>query len=184
MLNAADFGVQTRKRLFWTNFKVEDREKICDQTWDDVLETYDNIEKYFCSEKMLLYMNKIYIKTKLPINTTKVSMINKKYIIENYIADGKTRWNNSWISDTIEKKEIKYPIGKSRPLVASSGGGNNVLIDRRYNVIRTFTEIEKERLFKLNDNYTNINLSKSARCELLGNTIVVSMIDYILSNIN
>ena len=73
-----------------------------------------------------------------------------------------------------------YPIGKSRPCVSKYSGSNNIVIDRRSKkgfLIRQLTPIECERLFTYEDNYT-------ARMELIGNSFVVKVIEYILTGLH
>ena len=40
IIDSSLFGVQTRKRIYWTTFKIEG-EPVCEQIWDDVLEPED-----------------------------------------------------------------------------------------------------------------------------------------------
>ena len=54
MLDAAELGVQTRKRLYWTNFPLENTSKTCEQTWRDILEPLDNIYPLKASSKMFV----------------------------------------------------------------------------------------------------------------------------------
>jgi site-specific DNA-cytosine methylase len=84
----------------------------------------------------------------------------------------------------MSKQEYKpYNVGKSRTII-TSGGGNNMIIDRRFIEngfkLRSLTILEIERLFTFPVNYTNVELCKSKRENLLGNSIVVKVIEYIL----
>jgi len=55
-LNGAEFGVQRRKRIFWTNFSIEKSNIKCTQTWSDVLDKVDTNPNI--SDNYLNLMNK------------------------------------------------------------------------------------------------------------------------------
>jgi len=186
MLNAADFGVQTRKRLFWTNFPVEDYPKVCTQTWDDVLEPLETVKHNRISDNILNMMNQPF-RVKNDMIQTRVAFRKKDYYIFQTIElKGKTRWEDSRCSDTMKEKLYTYPINKSRPITAGHTGGNNILIDRRsrYGVlIRDLTVKEKERLMRFDDDYTDVDIIISKRSNLLGNAVVPVVIEHILENL-
>lgn len=97
----------------------------------------------------------------------------------------RSRWQIGYISDNMSTELYPYPVGKSRPIIGTAGT-NNVLIDRRCRpkntfFLRKFTATEKERLCGFEDNYTFGSFTK--RSDLLGNTVVVHVIEYILSHI-
>jgi len=189
------FGVQIRKRLFWTNFNIEDpinfklNEKNL-QTWDDVLEPIEEVQYLKLSQKRLDYFNKKVEK----YNQTKNNIM---YYIEkkgnNYCYSEKKSKFVSKLqkypihSDMGNEKNIiypkSYPIGKSRPILSHG----NILIDRRpaqrnnnIFIVREFSPIELERLFGFEDNYTSI-VPKNNRFNLLGNSVSVFVIEYVLS---
>lgn len=192
-INAALFGVQWRCRLYWTNFEVNLNNIKCDQYWENVLEPIDNINK-FASQKRINILNTLYQYRDIKYHIVKkyskiIDFSDGKYDIINQQCDGhlKSRFDLSFHSDNMDIQEYKpYNVGKSRTII-TSGGGNNMLIDRRYiNTgfkLRPFTTLEIERLFRFPDNYTNCNLSKTKRDNLLGNSIVISVVEYILNYI-
>ena len=177
-LNAADFGVQTRRRLYWTNFCVPTTDVKCIQTWDDILINIDDIKSQPLSIKMLQYMNKC-----LPWKRSKEKPFiqilgdSKSGYTEEltYTSVYKSRWGHTYSSDTKNKK--------SRPVTASSGN-NNLLLDRRiYEIFPRFLRpLERERLFFLPDYWTICLKYKTPRNDVLGNTVVVEVIEYILQN--
>jgi DNA-cytosine methyltransferase len=187
-INSSEFGVQSRNRIFWTTFHIPSPHNECSQIWDDVLEK-DIDSKYYLSEQGIENMNRgIKCKQTPPYYITLSD--NELYLIPN-VGDKetykKTRWQLSMHSDTGNEDVLfyKYPVGKSRPIYSGNGGGtsSSILLDRRDNkcLARRFTPIEKERLFFLPDNYTDVDISISKRGDLLGNCVVVSVIQYILS---
>ena len=193
VLDSADFGVQKRKRIFWTNFYINTFiNKECKQTWKDVLEPLDKVQSNILSENYIQCLNKC-INTK-SIKKYKVEIIpcNNSFTFKK-IEHGKKSWSRiqaSFHSDNTDGSHdlpYSYPIGKSR-LITCSFGNHNILIDRRIKnnnlfIPRLFTFIEIERLFGLKDNYTEIIKSKNKRKVLLGNTVVIPVIEYILKNI-
>jgi DNA-cytosine methyltransferase len=187
-LDGSQFGVQSRKRLFWTNFPLNKTHITCSQSWNDIL---DNSPHPNISDNYVNCLNK-FIKTKsnnkhiiqaieLPNNTFQFSTLtppNKHF---------KSRWQMSFHSDTgTHNLPYTYPIGKSRPITASFGN-HNILVDRTNNdnsfTLRMFTSIEIERLFGLPDNYTSIISSKNKRKELLGNSVIVLVLQYIFQQL-
>ncbi len=181
MINAADFGIQARKRLYWTNFEIQDEIRVCEQEWEDVLEPIEKVEPYFLSNQMTLCLNKMLPRRK---NTTRIA---KQYENENayYFEqvetnNEKSRWEVFPKSDTGKDK--------AQTFLGSSGGGNNVLIDRRHydeNVFypRNFIPVEVERMFHYDDGYTDLGLSRTSRDNLLGNSVVVKVIEYIVETL-
>ena len=186
MLDASLFGVQTRKRLYWTNFDITG-EPQCTQTWDDVLEPIENVMSYRISEKMIQYNN-----TLLPRKSAKRDMLIMvpsgekawKYELGDQV-EHRTRWDVGMTSDTTKMEELgrTYPVGKSRTIITTSGN-NNIVVDRRTGhnsfTVRQFTPIERERLFNFPDNWTKSLRYKTTRGEVLGNSVVINVLIYIL----
>jgi site-specific DNA-cytosine methylase len=186
MLDSSLFGVQTRKRLYWTNFIISG-EPQCTQTWSDVLEPLEHIWKYRISEKMIMYNN-----TFLPRKTSAreqirmVSVGDKKWKYElGEKANYRTRWDVGMTSDTTNRQELNrvYPIGKCRTIITTSGN-NNIVVDRRTGhdsfTVRQFSPIERERLFNFPDDWTKCLKYKTTRGEVLGNSVVINVLIYIL----
>ena len=185
MINAADFGVQTRKRLYWTNFKVEDRPKVCSQTWDDVLEPIEDVKSLFLRDGMINCINQKYANSLN--NAAVVVKEGNMYRFDTSLDLYKSRWQLSNHSDNmLSQMYTPYPVGKSRPITTSTGN-NNIIIDRIDNgllfIPRKFSMIERERLFWFKDNWTEIIKSKTERVILLGNTVVIKVVEYILNSI-
>lgn len=189
MLDSSLFGVQTRKRLYWTNFIISG-ETQCTQTWTDVLEPLENIWKYRISEKIIMYNNTFFPrKTNAREQIQMVSVGNKKWKYElgektNY----RTRWDLGMTSDTTNQQELNrvYPIGKSRTIITTSGN-NNIIVDRRTGhksfTVRHFSPIERERLFNFPNDWTKCLKYKTTRGEVLGNSVVINVIIYILDSL-
>ena len=190
MINAADFGIQARKRLYWTNFEIQDKIRVCKQTWDDVLEPIEEVEPYFLSNQMTLCLNKMVQCKK---NTTRIAKQYKNedaYYFEKIKTNNrngrngeKSRWEVTPKSDTCKDK--------AQTFVGSGGGGNNILIDRRHYKSmsekvfypRRFIPVEVERMFHYPDGYTDLGLSRTSRDNLLGNSVVVKVIEYIVETL-
>lgn len=189
ILNSSDFGVQNRKRVFWTNFKINDNLKICTQSWDDILDPLQTIKEKCISLKLINCLNKISKKTKYERESMIIveSHIKGLYKFSKIKIFGYTRWEQFKKSDTMTEQNYTYHIGKSKPIIAS-GAAENIIIDRRTGnetfIVRNFSIEEIEKLFFLPNNYTNINnLSIVKRTDLLGNSVVVSVIKYIIDNL-
>jgi len=187
MLNAADFGVQCRKRIFWSTFEVPEpsADQLC-QTWSDVLADKEHALKFALSDKMVACLNKPHSKTKKKRTMVMGSEDENNLREATWVTNSNSRWGNSMISDTMDSQLWSpYPVGKSRPYISSNGGTNNVLIDRRWHdsklLVRHFSPLEAERLFHFPDNYTIGARYKTTRINLLGNSVVVAVIKYILN---
>jgi DNA-cytosine methyltransferase len=193
MINNASFGVQTRKRLIWTNFKINPPgdDHPCSQTWDDVLDDKKVSEKYALSDSMVECLNKLlsyknckgHTKIAVPSGSKK----NGRYNFQNFeTTTEKSRWDICGKSDTMDTQLYTYPLGKSRPIMSGSGGSNNIVLDRRYKngfLVRRFTPEEIERLFGFPSGYTE-GFSDTKRRTLLGNSIPVMIVDFILNQSN
>lgn len=191
MIDNASFGVQTRKRIIWTNFPFSppDGNKHCTQTWNDVLQPIKQVKKYLLSDTRICSINKMISSTNTKGITRIVIPKGNNYTMKFVpTTTSKSKWEKICTrSDTMSKQLYTYPIGKSRP-VLRSGTDNNILIDRRIDksektfIVRFFTHIEMERLFGLPDDYTNIDgISKTRRGRALGNSIPVFIVKHVVS---
>lgn len=184
-LDCASFGVQTRKRLFWTNFPISIRDIKCEQTWDDVLEPVCEVKNWKLSGKYIKYFNKIYPSKKR--RRTKVCVVEGKFYKFDFLPEENqtSRWDMGFISDMMNTQLYSpYPIGKSRTILSKTGG-NNMVIDRRFGkkdsfIPRELTSVEKERLFGYVDGYTGILGSKTARTKVLGNTVAIFVVEHVI----
>lgn len=180
MIDGKEVGIQSRKRVYWTNFHVNIDNITCEQNWDDVLENIEDVEQYFLSDKMILCLNRMVnckgkakagcMSSRIAIQIDDEAYEFKEIATEN----AKTRWDITPKSDTNKNK--------SQTFVGSGGGGNNILIDRRYPdgfFVRRFSPTEVERLFFYQDGYTDLGISKTSRYNLLGNSVITKVIEYI-----
>jgi len=192
-INASEIGVQSRDRLFWSTFEVKRDNWNVAQTWRDILEDKNIVCNSAITESCIGCFNR----------TLKGSNPSKKLRKVKYLSNGlsklvyepmgddiieKTRWQLSFVSDTMDFQDYTpYPVGKSRPVITSAGT-NNIIIDRRFGnddqfLVRRLTSVEKERLFGFPDNWTLPAESETARGILLGNTVVTTVIEKILMQI-
>lgn len=180
-LDAADFGVQTRKRLYWTTFPLTKQiQKL--QEWKDILIDLEHIQPI--SQKYVDCLNRT-----VP-STTKYDFVviynGREFQKIEHGEKSRSRWQCSFHSDTTEVKlaEYTYPIGNSRPVTASFGN-HNVLVDRRFDPfkIRLFYITEIEKLFGFPVGYTSTVSSRQKKYDCLGNSVVVHVIEYILRHI-
>lgn len=182
-------GVQCRKRIIWTNFPFEPpKQNSCIQQWEDVLEPFEKVKDHTLTDKMVSCLNKLseyanpkgFTKIAVPIEGT------KRYRFEQIkTKQHKSRWDIQGRSDTMETQiYTPYPVGKSRPITAGSGGGNNMVLDRRGGdgfIPRNFFPIEIERLFGLPSGYTDVNgMSDTKRKHALGNSIPVFIAHWVV----
>jgi len=192
MIDNGDFGVQIRKRLFWTNFYVEETNPtLCVQTWKDVLDPVSKCTDIVSDD---IIATRSRFSRNVSFVTKRIDMIRVrprlwKFQIKNDTSIG--IWNKAYHSDMGEKGDIAYayPIGKSRCITCSTTT-NNYIVDRRVSkthksfVLRHFNDAEKERLFFLPSGWvTCLGFSKSRNAILLGNTVSVKVIQYIIEHL-
>jgi DNA-cytosine methyltransferase len=186
-LNGADFGVQNRRRLYWTTFEVELDGIVCNQTWDDILEPLEKCESL--SEKNIFTGNKKYQRTRdSGMFIEVIKHIGQKYKFQ--VTRNEqciSRWQMGFHSDTGNKNNIcySYPYGKSRTFIRV-GGIASFLIDRRVSdeefIVRHFLPVEIERLFWIPEGWVSEMCSKTRCSLLLGNTVVVKVIEFIFNS--
>jgi DNA-cytosine methyltransferase len=188
-LNGADFGVQTRRRLYWTTFEVSVDNIVCSQTWDDVLEPMEKCVSYCLNDTYVQNVNnneyaKSTSKFKVEITKTTKGWLFKKIEVDGIIS----KWQRGYHSDNGNNSVILYPYtyGKCTPCLCG-GHFDKILIDRRVSknkkqfIVRHFTPIEVERLFGVPDGWVSKLCSKSRSYALLGNTVVVKVVEHILN---
>jgi DNA-cytosine methyltransferase len=193
-IDASLVSIQTRRRVFWTNFCVKIKPKL-NIEWNDFLDPIEIIDKkYFMSERYVNGMNTAILSrtSKQRIQAVRVEDSLWKFEKMNSVNE-KSRFQFSQHSDNGTKENIPYayPIGRTRPLCAGGGGGfsRGLIVDRRFGknngeifALRYFTCEEKERMFGFDTGYTN-GLSDTKRSDLLGNSISVYVVMEVLSNI-
>lgn len=180
-IDAGRFGVQTRKRIYWTTFELSLPIKRI-QTWDDVLAPL-NKTKPISSNYVDCLNRVIPCKTK---TKNRVFYNGKDFEVIEHNDFSRSRWQCSFHSDTTDKKvsTYSYPVGNCRPITASFGN-HNVLVDRRGAkpfIVRQFEIEEIEKLFGFPEGYVCLP-SRSKAIDCLGNTVVVFVIEYILRHI-
>jgi DNA-cytosine methyltransferase len=174
ILNGSNFGVQARRRRYWTTFELYKNIEI-KQNWNDILLNIEECRSFASDIFIQNTMNKIHKNDK--INPILLIKENRDYIFhQNNEIKGITRWQKRFHSTTYEY---------CSPIIRHRTCPNNVLIDTRNNKIipRYFEPIEIERLFFIPDGYVSNYCSKSRCSLLLGNTVIVKVIEYILSHI-
>lgn len=175
ILNGSDFGVQTRKRIYWTTFPLDTSHIVCTQTWDDVL--IDDIDNLLMSDVQILGSgNRMYEspdKYPLILKKRNDTMWN---IVEDTNMNGITLWQKHHHSST--KCEKSRTITRSRNV-------HNCIFDYRTGIdnafyVRYFDVVEVERLFYLPDNWVSTLCKPTRSYKLLGNCVIVKVIEYIL----
>lgn len=178
-INNNKFAVQSRNRVFWTTFAVQDpsekRSLKVEQRWKDVLEKKKDVMERKLSAGMLATMNRRVKAKSCRTSKDKESsrliicksddLFSWKYVDGNAEEYGscKSRWELSRVSDTTNEKSARlflltnsYPIGKSRPICTDDK--SVIVLDRRFGeptqfLVRTFSLKELERLFGFDDGY-------------------------------
>lgn len=181
MLNSADFGVQKRRRLYWTTFEIQNMNQIvCSQTWNDVLIPFNEIslDNLLGDKHILNTGNQIYKESKN--KAKKVYKSNSDYwTIKDSKEMGITRWQLGYHSSTLNDKST--PVTRNRNIhtclfdYRNPGNQNEFLI-------RYFDGLELERLFFIPDGWVSDICSKSRTQKLMGNTVVVKVIEFILQS--
>jgi DNA-cytosine methyltransferase len=191
-INAGEFGVQRRRRIYWSTFPINGTPEKS-QIWDDVLEPVADVEIRTVSNEMVSFMNQHYKSRSVPHPVhTVVSAQNKParwHLVINEKKPRRTmsRWQMGLHSDTMDTQLVhSYPVGNSRTILASSGN-NNLCIDRRTGnesfMVRHFSPLEMERLFFFPDDWTKVLKFKTGRIDVLGNAVVVRVIEFILESL-
>jgi DNA-cytosine methyltransferase len=185
LLDAKDFSAQCRKRLFWTTFPVSEP-KRSEITLHDILDPVKLVRPFFASDNMVEVLNRPFNKDSKRIGRIAIKVSENVWTFV-MTTGHNSKWDRGMISDTTKKLlEVAYPVGKSRPIVGKTGGTNNMIIDRRAKngvFIRQFTPAECERLFGFDTDYTLDAKYKTTRISLLGNSVVVPVVEHVLQNI-
>jgi len=179
-LNGADFGVQTRRRLFWTTFEMDTSKIICEQVWEDVLLPIGDIQPEFVSSACITNANNCRFKSSKNIQIVARNVGNNlyKFVELNEGVTGCTRFQKGYHSDTNKIKSRTIIRGRKF---------DGCVADRRTNIpdtfyFRHFSVIERERLFWFPDGWVGDMCSVHRCCMLLGNTIVVKVVEFIIKN--
>lgn len=175
-------GIQTRKRIIWTNFEITKDIFEKEQSWEDILDSEEKVVKEILTDKMINCLNKCYpYRNKKGETTILLKCLNNLYKKEKKgLGNFKSRWD-------IHKRTDIADVN-CKPITSGSGGGNNILFDRRFKenegefAVRKFTVNEIERLFGFPDDWTS-GCSDTARKKALGNSIPIFIVKYILRHL-
>lgn len=178
MIDAAWVGVQRRRRFYWTTFKIDTKSMKCSQTWNNILAPVDDAD-IINSTRISNSFNKQFSKRKNASDCKIATHVSgNMWKFETIpLIDKHSRWQQSWHSDTACEKGSTCLAQRNFA---------NVLVDRRSIkipdcfLIRYLSPIECERLFWFPDGWVSHLCSKTRSFQLLGNTVVVKVIEYIL----
>ena len=176
MLNGADFGVQTRRRLYWTTFEVDNDNIICSQTWKDVLEPLKKINNFLGFNHIVNTGNKIFKNTRSNYTVILENVEGNIWKENKIIGNHKSNWQLDRHS-TI-KNEKSVPVTRNRNIHCSIWDYRVKKKDCFY--VRYFESVETERLFFIPEGWVSDLCSKTRCQKLLGNTVIVKVIEFIL----
>ena len=190
-INSSLFSAQDRKRLYWTNLKVNDLPTHNDLTVEDILEDEVDV-KYLIEPKrsVIICENEVKRRKIAYIGTdsqgNRIYNIHGKSVCLCGEAGGLGAKTGIYAlpcltPDREEKRQngrrFKPPYSKFYTLTAMDCHG--VLTN---NFIRKLTPIECERLQTISDNYTE-GVSDNQRYRMLGNGWTVDVIAHIFNSI-
>lgn len=177
MLNGADFGVQIRRRLYWTTFPISLKGIECTQTWDDVLLPLVEAKELCITEASIRKGNKLHPHKTNDTTLFLVASSSVHHFESRYNPTSKSMWQLGKHTDTERDKSI--------PMI-SNGSFEDILVDRRFYdnnhfLARYIHNTEREALFFLPNGWVSDLCSKTRGKRLLGNTVIVRVIEFILS---
>ena len=163
-INSARFSAQHRRRLYWTNIKIN---KLPNNSLivRDILENKVDVKYHinYFKKRTITYNKHIH----LPLFDNCIEVRNWGYI--------KTNAQGNWVYS----KDYK-----SITLTANGGGlGRHTGLYKIEDVIRKLTPKECERLQTVPEGYTDKNISNAQRYRMLGNGWTVDVIVHILKGI-
>lgn len=174
-LNAADFGLQQRRRLFWTTFPIKSYTPNT-TSWTTCLIPFRQAKELALpKENVLTYLNST--------NTNRSKSTTLKAVPSKH----KGLWNLRPVPSTsVSRLEYGFIHDtnrlKSRPILRNME--NIKVLDKRNKkgvLIRRLHVVEIERLFGFPDGYVgHISLSRALR--LLGNSVHVEVIRHIVKS--
>lgn len=176
-LNSQDFGLQKRRRLFWTTFPIKQPKGSSSQTWKDVLKPVSTVKHLALSKRMVTNT----------INGTITNRLSSTGMSSFAIPHGKgwkiiekpsrfvTRLSGPYVQDT--KRAYAVPI--------TTGNASVTLIDRRprgYVLIRGMHTNEVERLFSFPDGYMG-GMKRTPASKLLGNSVHIGVVRHVFRHL-
>lgn len=172
MIDASLVSAQSRKRLFWTNIRVQGLPADRNILLKNILEPEGSVDERMTIKGKAFCLTSTYSHA----NTTEAGI---KYSVD---KKQRTLVKIGHIGDSDGQANRVYdPEGKSVTLSANGGGGGaKTGLYKTETRIRKLTPIECERLQSLPDNYT-AGISNTQRYKCLGNAFNVEVIKFILS---
>jgi DNA-cytosine methyltransferase len=186
MIDSSEFGVQRRRRYYWTTWEIGSLSKECTQTWEDILESPEVIYPVGFARFNKCLFTGAPSKERIVITEIERGLWQLTLQEINYIA----RFNEYRLFSYIGWHPFPlYPMGKART-VTTSNQSTSLLIqvedpenrDRWIVQARYLTTTEIERLFFLPDDWVGTHCSRTRSQLLLGNTVVTKVIEYILQH--
>jgi DNA (cytosine-5)-methyltransferase 1 len=173
-IDNATFGVQRRRRLYWTRYNISHTNPKS-QTWNDILTTKENAMK-------LQLTNKQISKNNLPISK---QIIKQSFFVipnENGICSKIPQYNIQRHWWNLCRYSITYdkciPITRQFNYIMDTRFGN----DNEF-IVRKISSNEMEKLFFLPDGWVSDMCSYSRCSLLLGNTVSVKVIEFLLESL-
>ena len=172
-LNAASFGMQQRRRIFWTTFPILSIPNV-QPSWSKILLPLKEARQFACEDTFVKsYLNSTNTKRKSPTKTTTkaVGVSTTTWKLVTVKSTLHSRFHMNFLHDTNMKR--------SRPILCSST--NTIILDRRPKrgvLIRKLSTTELERLFHFPDGYVR-DVSFNSSVKLLGNSVNVGVIRHI-----
>ena len=167
MINASLVSAQNRKRLFWTNIKVEGLPEDRGILLKDILQPDAEIDERMTSNGKAFCLDASYYKGSSAKHS--IEKKNRTMVRLGHIGKSNAQANRVYSTE-----------GKAVPLSANGGGLGAKTGLYEVNGIRKLTPIECERLQSLPDNYTE-GISNTQRYKCLGNGFNVEVIKHILN---
>ena len=174
-LNGADFGIQRRRRLYWTTWQIVDIPVVREQTWDDVLLPLEECQSSDRVSSTLLLNTGNTVFPNPNKHPTLIRKTDSGWAFEKDTGvNGISRWDKCYHSDTKNVNASTMTRYKCM---------NKFLIDRRNSlIVRYWDPVEIERLFFIPDGWVSTLCSKSRCYKLLGNTVITNVISYLVEH--
>jgi DNA-cytosine methyltransferase len=197
IFDSSEFSAQARQRVFWTNFPVTTLDKkhyinpnqlILRNALSPVQVVMQKAPEIMVSDKFITMYNKIMNETPCPQTITARK-------VENFTRVPFSIWTTEITQGQPRARWQKYPFSDSaqpKSKTITTNHPNYHIIDRRFGegegqfIVRQFLAEELEFLFCFPQGWTakrddGCKLSNRERIELLGNSIVTSVIREILA---
>jgi DNA-cytosine methyltransferase len=184
MIDSADFGVQRRRRYYWTTWEIGAQQRQCTQAWGDVLQSPEVIHPIPFGYWSRCLSTRGPLKERVTITEIEQGLWELSLSQTTHI----TRFNEYRLYSYMGSNVLyPYPMGKARTIMR--GDQSTVILiqvddpenrDRWIVRARHLTTREIERLFFFPDDWVGGLCSRTRSRLLLGNTVVTKVIEYIL----